>query len=330
MRARAAAKSAREMVGTTREVSVFHEGETAVQKRAGALGAAARLGPRVVRRQLDAGFAAFLREQPFVIVASSTPSGRVWASVLSGPPGFAAAAASDHVVVRAHVAGEDPLAEALETGPTALGLLVIDPAARSRIRINGTGQRTARGLELAVTEVFGNCPKYIKRRVPSGLIRDASTGGARLGAQLDASQRPLVGAADTFFIASRHPGRGADASHRGGRPGFVTASPDGQSLTFPDYPGNNTFQTLGNLTVSPATGLLFIGWDTGRTLQISGRADVVWDEPRLESWPGAHRLVDVHIDAVVDRADGSALRWEFVEAHRLNPPVAVRARRTDQ
>jgi len=66
----------------------------------------------------------------------------------------------------------------------------------------------------------------------------------------------------------------------------------------------------------------FVESETGRTIQISGRADVVWDPDRVGRWPGAQRLVDVHIDAVIDRASGSPLRWgELIEAHRLNPPV---------
>ena len=68
---------------------------------------------------------------------------------------------------------------------------------------------------------------------------------------LSAAQRARIGAADTFFIASAHPEGGADASHRGGRPGFVRVTGQ-RSLAFPDYPGNNMFNTLGNLTADQA------------------------------------------------------------------------------
>lgn len=308
-------------VGTSSSDSVFHEGERAVQERAGVAEAAAKLGPMMVQPRLDGNVAAFLRRQMFVIVASSTPSAQVWASVLTGPPGFAAATAPDHVVVRATIADEDPLAEALRYGPAAIGLLVMEPMGRGRIRLNGTATRGPHALELDLIEVFGNCPKYIQRRIPTRVITDGAAGGVRRGTHLDQEQRAFVEAADTFFIASRHPDRGADASHRGGRPGFVAAAADGRSLTFPDYQGNNMFQTLGNLAVNPATGLLFIDWDTGDTLQITGRAEIIWDEQRRALWPGAERLVEVHVDAVIGRARGSALHWEFVEAHRLNPPA---------
>jgi predicted pyridoxine 5'-phosphate oxidase superfamily flavin-nucleotide-binding protein len=278
----------------------------------------------MVQPRLDGQFAAFLQGQMFVIVASSTPVGQVWASVLVGPPGFAVATAPDHVIVRAAIADEEPLAEALDDGPAAIGLLVIDPLTRGRIRLNGTGTRGPDGLELDLSEVFGNCPKYIQRRVPTRVIKADTAAGVRSGTHLDQHQRAFVEAADTFFIASRHPGRGADASHRGGRPGFVVVAADGRSLTFPDYQGNNMFQTLGNLTVNPATGLLFIDWDTGGTLQITGRADIIWEVQRRALWPGAERLVEVHVDAVIGRAHGSVLHWELVETHHLNPPVPPR------
>ena len=61
-----------------------------------------------------AQLAAFLSEQPFVVAASATPDGHVWASVLAGRPGFAAATAPDHVVIRSAIGVGDPLADALD------------------------------------------------------------------------------------------------------------------------------------------------------------------------------------------------------------------------
>jgi hypothetical protein len=167
--------------------------------------------------------------------------------------------------------------------------------------------------------VFGNCPKYIQRRFPREWLAPQGDGVAVVGSALDASQRALVETADTLFVASRHPTRGTDASHRGGRPGFVTVTEDGASLTFPDYPGNNMFQALGNLAVDPAIGLLFVDFKSGRTLQLSGDAEIVWDESRLAASPGAQRLIDVRVRELVDRPHGSALGWELVEPYRLNP-----------
>lgn len=82
-------------------------------------------------------------------------------------------------------------------------------------------------------------------------------------------------------------------------PGFITV--DAHHVTFPDYVGNNLFNTLGNLTASPQTGLLFCDFKTGETLQIIGTAQIDWERDRAERYPGAQRLVDVTIDTVVHR-----------------------------
>src|ERR1700678_3365977 len=54
---------------------------------------------------------------------------------------------------------------------------------------------------------------------------------------------------------------------------------DGDRLWWPDYPGNNLFNSFGNLAVDPEASLLFFDFDTGRTLQLSGTAEVHWDAP---------------------------------------------------
>ena len=301
--------------------NVFHEGEQFVQQRSGVADRAAELGPRVIDRQLSARFAVFMAAQPFVVLASGPPPGPMWASILTGRPGFATAVGPDRVMIEAEIQDSDPLAHSLAAGSTALGLLVLDPASRRRIRLNGVGRATPTGLELHVREVFGNCPKYIQRRLLHESVGAACDDVSVAGTFLSKEQRDLVRSADTFFIASRHPDRGADASHRGGRPGFVAVGDDGTSLTFPDYAGNNMFQTLGNLTVDPAIGLLFVDWASGRVLQLTGEAEIAWDDSRLAAWPRARRLVDVRVQSVVDRAHGATLRWELVEPHPFNPPV---------
>ena len=83
--------------------------------------------------------------------------------------------------------------------------------------------------------------------------------------------------ADTFFLGTSHPTHGSDASHRGGVPGFVRV--DDGAVWWPDHPGNNLFNSLGNIAVNPVAALLFLDVEAGRTLQISGRAALEWVEP---------------------------------------------------
>jgi predicted pyridoxine 5'-phosphate oxidase superfamily flavin-nucleotide-binding protein len=91
---------------------------------------------------------------------------------------------------------------------------------------------------------------------------------------------PLVGPPGfltVFFLGTVNPERGADASHRGGAPGFVRV--DGPGLWWPDYPGNNLFNSFGNLAVDPETALLFLDFTTGRTLHLSGTTEIEWGAP---------------------------------------------------
>lgn len=94
------------------------------------------------------------------------------------------------------------------------------------------------------------------------------------GAALGPDDAELIRHADTFFLGTTHPERGRDASHRGGPPGFVRV--DGNDLWWPDYPGNNMFNSFGNLAVDPAAALLFVDFPTGRTVHLSGSAEVEW------------------------------------------------------
>ena len=114
------------------------------------------------------------------------------------------------------------------------------------------------------------------------------------GAGLDAEAEALIRGADTFFIASGNPDGSLDASHRGGEPGFVSILEDG-TLEVPDYPGNHMYNTLGNLEVNPRAGLVFLDFTSGRTLQLTGTAEVVWEyrpDPDIFApiWGDADRL----------------------------------------
>jgi hypothetical protein len=291
-------------------VGPFHAGEAEVQARLGVREDAERVG-RIVASEIPAALRPFLSRQRMAVAASLDGEGRPWASLLAGPAGFLQTA-DDHLLrIGARLPPDDPLAANL--GARAeLGLLVLDPGTRQRVRFNGRGLLSSDGLFLLVDEVYGNCPKYIqKRRLVGETAGEA--GNARRSSSLGPRQRALISRADTFFIASWHPGGGADASHRGGRPGFVRVV-DERTLLFPDYPGNNMFNTLGNLAGHPRAGLLFVDFEQGDLLQLTGRAQLAW-EPAT--------AVRVDVDEVRETPGGSPLRFELVEPWPENPPLAV-------
>ena len=100
-----------------------------------------------------------------------------------------------------------------------------------------------------------------------------------------------------------------DASHRGGDRGFVEVT-DGTRLVFPDYAGNNHYNTIGNLVVDPRVGLMFVDFETGGLLQRTGRATIDWDSPAVAHSPGARRLVTIDIDDVIELPGAVPLRWD--------------------
>ena len=298
-------------------MSVFHEGERAVQARAGVEAESRRLG-RGISPEIPHGAGDFFETQRLAILAGVDAAGRVWASLVAGNPGFITAPDSRTLRLAAGLPEADPLGEGLARD-RPLGVLVLDPERRRRLRINGrVSDVRPDAIEIRAEEVFGNCPKYIQARAPETDTRHDRTGASRRGTALTPEQRHAIERADTLFIASVHTGTGADASHRGGQPGFVQVI-DERRLRIPDYAGNNMFQTLGNITADPRVGLLFVDFDTGTTIQLTGRARILWDPEELAGLKGALRAIEVEIDAIVEIAGQGPLGWRFLEYSPFNP-----------
>ena len=297
-------------------MATFHDGERAVQRRAGGAAEARSLG-RGISSAIPPGAAPFLAAQRLAALAGIDARGCVWASLVMGDPGFITVPDPGTLRIAARLTAGDPLRGAIAQG-TPIGVVVLDPERRRRIRLNGrSAGPLPDAIELHVEEVFGNCPKYIQARAPEPRASDR-TGAARRGTELSSAQQAWIGRADTFFIASVHGERGADASHRGGQPGFVHVEGP-RRLRVPDYPGNNMFQTLGNLTADPRVGLVFADFESGATLQITGRAHIRWERPAFGDLAGAERAVEVEVDEVVEIDGGGGLGWRLLEYSPFNP-----------
>ncbi len=261
----------------------YHQGELEAQRLAGVRDLAERVG-RIIRPTIAPAAAEFLAAQPMVIVATTRRSGIVHASALFGRPGFVAANGDASIAIHPASGHLDTVFEDVaETG--VFGMLAIEFATKRRMRANGSAVIDGSKILLSTAEVYGNCPQYIERQE----AMEPRFSRSRPSATLSESQRQIIAAANMFFIASAHPERGADASHRGGAPGFIRA--EERRLSWPDYPGNNMFNTIGNLLVNPRCGLLFIDFAGRATLQIEGTASVLWEE---------ERRVEVSIDRCIE------------------------------
>lgn len=287
-----------------------------MQRRAGQREIAERVG-RTIHTVVPDAAAHFLAGQPMVVLAAADDSGRPWVTRLTGPPGFLRVPDSRTIEIAAVPEVGDPLAAAT---PRQLGLLAIEPGRRRRMRANGAVRRVGGRLRITVDQVYSNCPKYIARRYVVGPeITVSPDMRVRSGAALSPRQQRAVAAADAFFVGSVDAEGRADASHRGGNPGFLQVRSPSR-LYWPEYRGNSMFMTLGNIAVEPRCGLLVPDWETGGMLQLTGRAAAVWhggdgsgsaDSAR----PGG---VEFSVDAVVEHPAGP-LRWTSPELSPANP-----------
>lgn len=296
----------------------FHDGEREVQARAGTRRQADRLVGMLSHQDLE-GAEEFLATQDFAVLSARDRTGTLWTSPLLAPAGFLDG--QDNILhIRTVPAKGDPLA-GLGTGQP-VGLLAIDFANRSRLRINGTlVHASPRRLRVIVDQAFGNCPKYIHQRTlePGDPAADAGRPAAISSDALTASEARVVDGAVTFFLGTSHPSRGVDASHRGGPPGFVRRQ-DG-TLWWPDYPGNNMFNSLGNLAVDPVASLLFVDFATGETLHLSGTAETEWLEPGTPGDDGQTGRIVRFSPHLIVQARPLSIREADSSPYRRNPSL---------
>ena len=270
--------------------TVWHAGERTAQERAGSAEQMARVGRQVIRPFMPDQHRAFFAQLPFIVVGALDAKGQPWASMLTGLPGFAHSPHPQRLEISAEPVDGDPLQDALRLG-APVGLLGIELPTRRRNRMNGfILAKDENGFAVEVEESFGNCPQYIQRRDYTAFAQTSGTAESFDG--LPAEAADLIRRADTMFVASAAPTDGdyrVDVSHRGGQPGFLGIDGTG-AIVVPDFRGNGFFQTIGNLTAYPKAGLLIPDFATGDLLQIAGDAEIVWEGPEVEAYPGAQRL----------------------------------------
>ncbi len=303
----------------------YHEGELQVQGRVGVLQEGAQ-NARVIQDSIIKGALRFISQLPMAVFGSYDQEENVWASVVLGKPGFMQA--TDERLVRFDLRTMehnlyDPFWKNIQENPE-VGMLAIELASRRRLRINGTISRESDALvQLQVKESYPNCPKYIQRREVSTPLQSADW-TPRLTGQgevLGSEQRMIIAKADTFFVASLHPERGVDASHRGGNRGFVSLIND-RTLRIPDYPGNSMFNTLGNFAVNPRAGLIFLDFESPRTLQLTGLAKILYGvDGTAEETGGTNRFWQFHIDRWIEINHASQSIWSLLDNSPHNPPA---------
>lgn len=284
-------------ISTPLSTSPFHAGEREMQNRAGKREAMEDFGKIAIRPFMPDQHREFFEKIPFILVGSVDADGWPWASMLTGGPNFITSPTDTQLTLNATPVEDDPLAEALKTG-APLGLLGIELQTRRRNRMNAEVIDTAAdGIAVKVVQSFGNCPQYIQTH-DLDFVRAADAPVSRKPtdrfADLDAEAQAFIATANSLYVASSANtgetamSQGVDVSHRGGQPGFLKV--EGNTITVPDFAGNNFFNTLGNFLVNPKAGLLFADYKTGDVLMLTGTAEVLSeDAPAIAHFKGAER-----------------------------------------
>lgn len=304
---------------STSTASPFHPGEQLAQERLGVREKLEKVGRKHIRDFLPDQHRAFYAALPFVLLGTVDAQGRPWASLVAGRPGFISSPDPSRLDIAGQPLYGAPLNETLKPG-AEVGLLGIQLETRRRNRLSGRISAAGPdGISIEVAQSFGNCPKYIQTRAVDVRPEIHSPQPERpvaMSDRFDANVQALIERADTLFIATAYldgpqtPARGADVSHRGGKPGFVRIE-DETTFVVPDFSGNLHFNTVGNIVSNPKAGFLFIDFDNGDLVYMTGQAEVVWDGEEVDGFVGAERLIRFRAETVIRVEESLPLSFNF-------------------
>lgn len=301
--------------------SVYHKGELKVQEKAGVRDLAEK-SKKVISDEIPGGALKFIDKQPMAIVSSLDDDGNVWASLLAGRPGFMKAVNSKQIDIDVSLLAsshDDIFWNNIELNKK-IGTLFIELTSRRRMRVNGSVELGKNKMIIHVDEAYPNCPKYIQRReieITKTVFEDS---GSYTGyEQLNEELKSWIENADTFFVGSSDDKQNLDVNHRGGNPGFIQII-DNYTLEIPDYEGNKMFNTFGNFEMNPNTGLLFVDFEKGKTLQMIGTSEILWNQKDPDNRTGGTgRFWNFYIDRCFTLDSLKGLEWNFLDYSPHNP-----------
>ncbi len=142
--------------------------------------------------------------------------------------------------------------------------------------------------------------------------------GLLVSETLSEHDRAFIEARDMFFLATADADGRPTCSYKGGDPGFVRVI-DERTIAFPNYDGNGMFLSLGNASVNPEVGLLFLDLEQGNRMRLDGTASISADDPLLGEYPEAQLIVRVRARAVYPNCPRYLHRYQLVERSTFVP-----------
>ncbi|MDQ6780793.1 MAG: pyridoxamine 5'-phosphate oxidase family protein [Candidatus Eremiobacteraeota bacterium] len=145
-------------------------------------------------------------------------------------------------------------------------------------------------------------------RIESRLVAD----------RLDDEDQAFLEARDMFFLSTVDHRGYPTCSYKGGDPGFVRVL-DPQTIAFPNYDGNGMYLSMGNATILPKVGLLFVDFEKPTRLRIHGEAIINLDDDLVREYPEAQFVMRVRIHEVFPNCPRYIHRYALVERSRFVP-----------
>ena len=293
----------------------------------------------------------FVALQSLCIVAGLDGDGNVDAALAFGEPGFVETPGPHTCRLGLDREVVARLLEGLAYDRRRWALFFISHPTRERLCAHGDarilgedGTRVA--VNLAVTQSFFHCPKYIGTRVDGLSSPPGASHGPRgwdIGSLLVADPsllgepaRAFLGERDLAFLCTVDNQGTCAVNHRGGAPGYLTAlapsdGAPGGKLFLPDYPGNGAFEAIGNILQTGRAALVVPDYSAQIALRVGGRADVLEltevPDPVREAAVGAERFVCIAVERVTAQAGdwSTSLDYERSRAATARPVHVIAA-----
>ncbi|GIJ90869.1 hypothetical protein Asppvi_009834 [Aspergillus pseudoviridinutans] len=303
----------------------WHEGEEKMHKL---LRVPHRDNPTVPFITSRAGH--LIKQSPLLAIGTLDQEGRPWSSIWGGEKGFATPTSDSTFAIKTPIGTTyDPVVESLlldssTNSGKSVSFLAVDLENHQRVKLYGrvaAGSLDTLDVETradvahlivhvdgslceynSVNEkdtkayILGNCPKYLNAKHILPAPPDPKL--ISKSPQLPLKALSLLSRADCFFISSSHGKEGMDTNIRGGPPGFVrivSNEPSGGVFIYPEYSGNRLYQTLGNLLTTPLAGFVFPDFESGNSLFITGRTEILIGKDASSVLPRSNIAVRVTI-----------------------------------
>ncbi|KAM7199631.1 hypothetical protein V8F33_004283 [Rhypophila sp. PSN 637] len=298
-------------------------------------------------------------ESPIVALGTLDQEGNIWTTLWGGEKGFARPVARNVLALQSLLSVKgDPFLGALlqlDENNNALKGGVIKPAGegkmmsglsvdletRDRVKLagrvlvasldnnSGESERAAvREIQLAmvVDEGLGNCPKYMNRKEIHAHVPNPTVIGLKGGLKLTNQALDLIEQADMMFMSTTN-GKTMDTNIRGGPAGFIRVlrNQDGDDggviLVYPEYSGNQLYQSIGNLQVDNRIGVVIPDFETSDVLYLTGETELLVGSKAAAVMPHAKVVVKIKVKEAGFVKDGLPFRGIPLDRSPYNPPV---------